>query len=103
MRSIRSDIQAGIADASLQSVRREVIGEAVHTELLASLEPYAPEQVQAVQQEVERIRQVTVNLKDEARLWHRVEHLRRIVAVADEVQADLGPTSNPDWKRVRFE
>jgi transposase len=75
----------------------------VRNKLLASLEPYVPEQVQAAQQEVEQIRQVTTDLKDEARLLHRVEHLRRIVAVADEVQADLGPTSDPDRKRVRFE
>jgi transposase len=75
----------------------------VRTKLLASLEPYVPEQVQITQQEIERIRQVTADLKDEERLLHRVEHLRRIVAAADEVQAELGPTNHPDPQRVRFE
>jgi transposase len=75
----------------------------VRSKLLTSLEPYAPEQVQLAQQEVEHIRQVTADLKDEARLLHRVEHLRQIVVAADEVQAQLGPTSSPDPQRVRFE
>lgn len=36
-------------------------------------------------------------------LLHRVEHLRQVVAWADEVQAQLAPPSRPDPNRVRFE
>ena len=74
----------------------------VRTKLLNSAQPYAPEQVRATQQEAERIRQVTADVKDEERLLQRVNHLRQIVAWADELQAQLAPTEatgQPNWAR----
>jgi hypothetical protein len=75
----------------------------VRDKLLGSLQPYAPEQVKAAMLEIERIRQVTADLKDEDRLLHRVQHLRQIVAGADEVEAQLALTSSPDPNRARFD
>lgn len=59
----------------------------VREQLLKNLEGCAPEQVIAERTEAERIRQLTSGLKDKERLWQRVEHLRRIVSWADELQA----------------
>jgi transposase len=75
----------------------------VRDKLIDSLRPYDPDEVEAALTEVERIRRVTADLKDEVRLLHRVEYLRQVVAWADEVQVQLGPTSRPDPNRVRFE
>lgn len=75
----------------------------VRDQLIDSMRPYAPVEVEAALAEVERIRRVTADLKDEVRLLHRVEHLRQVVAWADELQAQLAPTSSPDPNRVRFE
>jgi transposase len=74
----------------------------VRSRLLNSAQPYAPERVSAAEQEAERIRFVTADLKDEERLLQRVHHLRQIVAWADQVQAHLGRTAaarQPNWAR----
>ena len=75
----------------------------VRDKLLDSLQPYDPEGVRAAVAEVERIRRVTADLKDEERLLHRVQHLRQMVVWVDEVQAQLAPITSPDPNRVRFE
>jgi transposase len=74
----------------------------VRNELLASLQPYEPDRVKAAQAEVEWIRQATADLKDEQRLLQRVQHLRDLVAWADELQAQLGPPKRPDRNRTRL-
>lgn len=74
----------------------------VRTKLLKSAQPYAPQRVSAAEQEAEQIRQVTADIKDEERLLQRIHHLRQIVAWADELQAQLGPTQaadQPNWAR----
>jgi len=75
----------------------------VRDKLLDSLQPYDPDRVKAALSEVERIRQVTGDLKDEERLHQRVQQLRQLVAWADDVQAHLTPTVSPDPYQVRFE
>jgi hypothetical protein len=45
---------------------------------------------------------VTTDIKDEERLLQRIHHLRQIVAWADELQAQLGPSQaadQPNWAR----
>ena len=49
----------------------------------------APEEVAAQQQRAEQVRETTRELKDQQRLLARVEHLREIVAWADEWQERL--------------
>jgi len=74
----------------------------VRTKLLKRAQPYAAERVQAAEAEAERIRQVTTDVKDEERLLQRVNHLRQIVAWADELQSQLEPTQSadqPNWAR----
>jgi hypothetical protein len=72
--------------------------------LLRSAKPYAKERVVAEEQEAEAIRKVTVDLSDLERLWQRVEHLRRIVSWADEVQKGLGAAPGKrDPQRERFD
>jgi transposase len=74
----------------------------VRTKLLKSAQPYAPQRVSDAEQEAERIRQVTTDIKDEERLLQRIHHLRQIVAWADELQAQLGPSQaadQPNWAR----
>jgi len=72
----------------------------VRYQLLVSLQPYGPEQVRAAELKAERIRQMTVDLKDEERLLQRVNHLGQIVSWADEVQSQFATTktaSQPNW------
>jgi transposase len=72
--------------------------------LLASARPYAPQRVAEEEAEAARLRQVTADLTDVDRLVARVAHLRAIVAWADGVQGELGPTPPPpDPVRRRFE
>ena len=75
----------------------------VRDKLLDSLRPYAPAEVRAAKADVERIRQVTADLKDEERLLQRVQSLRQLVAWADEVQTQLLLKTSPDPNRVRFD
>lgn len=66
----------------------------VRERLLKSLEAYARQRVLRERTEAEQIRELTRGLKDKERLWQRVEHLRRIVSWADELQA--GENVPPD-------
>jgi len=73
------------------------------TRLLRSAKPYAKEQVTYEEEQAAHIRRWTDDLKDEARLLARVEHLRQIVAWADELQQRLGGPAPKDLKRQRFD
>ena len=73
------------------------------TRLLRSAKPYAPERVAAEEEQAAQIRLVTDDLKDEERLLARVEHLRRIVTWADELQRQLGEPPSKEAKRQRFD
>lgn len=63
----------------------------VRDRLLEALRPYASQRVAEEEAEAAAIRTATADLKDMERLAHRVAHLRRIVAWADELVAGLGP------------
>ena len=54
-------------------------------QLLEAALPYAPEWVAQEQAEVIRLRSATAGLPDPERLAHRVEHLRSLVAWAEEL------------------
>lgn len=72
--------------------------------LLRSAKLYAKERVAAEEQRAEEIRKVTADLSDIERLWQRVEHLRRIVSWADEVQKSLETLPEKgDVRRERFD
>ena len=72
--------------------------------LVEAARPYGRERVAAEEAEAEQIRQATADLKDVARLAHRVAHLRAIVAWADTLQQDLGPLpAQPEQGRAQFE
>lgn len=76
----------------------------VRNRLLVAAQPYAEARVAAEWQEVDRVRLATSDLPDGQRLLQRVEHLRRIVAWADQLSAQLGPPeSDRDTVRLRFE
>lgn len=74
----------------------------VRTKLLQSLEEYAPEYVTQAEAEIERIRHMTADLKNEERLLYRVQHLRQIVTWTDEFEAQLASPSEPDVFRERL-
>jgi len=63
--------------------------------LLKALHPYAPERVAEEEKEAAVIRTVTADLRDAERLYYRVEHLRQIVAWADELVAAWGADPQP--------
>jgi len=69
--------------------------------LLASLEPYAPERVAAERARADQIRRATADLKEAERLVQRVNHLRDLVAWAEQVAppADPGETAGAAWQR----
>jgi len=72
--------------------------------LLDAARPYAPARVAAEEAEMDRLRQVTTDLKDVDRLAHRAAHLRARVAWADGLQQDLGPRpASPNKVHTRFE
>jgi IS5 family transposase len=76
----------------------------VRDRLLEAAEPFAPERVAAERDELERLRTATADLTDAQRLAHRVEHLRSVVAWADELPPPTGPTApamEPPWRRLR--
>lgn len=73
------------------------------TRMLRSAKPYAPERVAYEEEQAAHIRRWTDDLKDEARLLARVEHLRQIVTWADELQQRLGAPGPKDAKRQRFD
>jgi transposase len=61
----------------------------IRTQLLEAAECFAPDEVAAHRQQAAEVRQATADLKDEARLLRRVEHLRELVAWGDEWQERL--------------
>jgi transposase len=72
--------------------------------LLRSAKPYAKERVIAEEQRAQELRKITADLKDIERLLQRLEHLRRIVSWADEMQKNLGVPPEPiDPRRKRFD
>lgn len=72
--------------------------------LLAAARPYAQPAVEMAEQKAEQIRQATSDLKDTERLLARITHLREIVAWADALSAQLGPSDDAsDLQRLRFE
>jgi transposase len=73
------------------------------TRLLRSAKPYAQERVAQEEQQAAQIRQGTDDLKDAERLLARVNHLRQIVAWADELQARLGAPKPEDRTRERLD
>lgn len=76
----------------------------VRQRLLKALQPYAPERVEEEEKEAVTIRKATADLKDKERLAHRVAHLRKIVAWADELASALGPVPEKgDRKRQALE
>jgi len=78
----------------------------VRTQLLDAAECFAPEETAAHRQQAVEIRQATADLKDEARLLRRVEHLRELAAWGDAWQARLTQSDPPlcsDQQRTTFE
>jgi transposase len=63
-------------------------------QLLEAARPLAAAEVAAMEAQAAEIRQATADLKDEARLQHRVDHLRQIIAWADEKQRHLTTDAN---------
>jgi transposase len=78
----------------------------VRTQLLDAAECFAPEETAAHRQQAAEIRQATADLKDEARLLRRVEHLRELTAWGDAWQARLTQSDPPlcsDQQQTAFE
>jgi transposase len=78
----------------------------VRTQLLDAAECFAPEEAAAHREQAADIRQATADLKDEARLLRRVEHLRELTAWADAWQARLTHSNPPlcsDQQQTAFE
>jgi len=72
--------------------------------LLRSAKPYAQERVEEEQKRAEEIRKITAKLTEIERLGQRVEHLRKIVGWADEIQKKLGePGEKVEPQRQRFD
>jgi transposase len=80
----RKDATHILANIAVPSTLR-LVAQTRHR-LLEAACPYAPARVAAEAAEVERVRQVTADLKDVDRLAHRVAHLRAMVAWADGLQ-----------------
>src|SRR5262249_22639945 len=72
-------VLARIAVPTTLSLRAQIRGQ-----LLGAAECFAPTETAAHRQRALEIRQHTADLKDEARLLRRVEHLRELVAWGDE-------------------
>jgi transposase len=65
----------------------------IRSQLLEAAECFAPDEVAAHRRVADEVRQATADLKDEARLLRRVEHLRAIVSWGDQWLALLSQTS----------
>lgn len=65
--------------------------------LLKAARPFAPDEVEAHEAVAAEIRQATVDLKDEQRLWQRVAHLRQIVEWAEAKHQQLSASA---WQGV---
>lgn len=78
----------------------------IRAQLLDSAESFAPGEVAAHRREADEIRQATADLKDEARLLRRVEHLRELVAWGDEWRESLKQAASrlcPEPQQAAFE
>jgi transposase len=64
--------------------------------LLDAARPYEPQRVAQEGVEIERLRTATADLPDQARLVHRVNHLRAIVTWADELMLRLEQSGCPE-------
>jgi transposase len=73
------------------------------TRLLQSAQPYDAQRVAQEEAQVQQIRTWSQDLPDEERLLARVEHLRRIVAWADNLQIRLGPPKTDDRPRQHLD
>jgi len=72
--------------------------------LLRAAKVYDPAQVEAQEQRVVLVREMSEDLRDNDRLMVRLNHLREIVSWADELQARLTePTPKTSGKRQRFD
>ena len=72
--------------------------------LLRSAKPYAKEQVSQEEEKAAQIHKISQDLSDAARLMMRLDHLKEIVAWADELQKQLGkPAGGPSPQRKRFD
>jgi transposase len=71
--------------------------------LLKNARRYAVQRVEQEEQEAQHIREWSDDLKDEERLLARIEHLRRIVAWADELQKEQGSVRGKEKQWKRFE
>lgn len=74
-------------------------------QLLEAARPWAADEVTAHEARAAEIRQATADLKDNERLLHRVEHLRQIVAWADDQQRQLAhdaTTKSDDQPQAEF-
>lgn len=65
----------------------------IRTRILDAAECFTPEEVATHRRRAEEVRQTTVDLRDEARLLHRVEHLRELVAWGDDWRNRLNESS----------
>jgi transposase len=75
----------------------------IRTQLLQAAEPVAPEEVAAHRQEADAIRKSTADLKDEARLLRRVEHLRELVAWGEAWLTRIGEAVSPTYSEQQRE
>jgi hypothetical protein len=65
-------------------------------QLLEAARPFAADEVAAHEARAQEVRQATADLKDDQRLWQRVEHLRQIVVWADAKPEPLTDGSNSE-------
>lgn len=67
----------------------------IRTKLLDAAECFAPEEVLAHRRQADEVRQATADLKDEARLLRRVEHLRELVDWGEQWRTRLRESGEP--------
>lgn len=67
----------------------------IRTRILDTAESFAPEEAATHRRAAEEIRQSTADLRDEARLLRRVEHLRELVAWGDDWLIRLWESDEP--------
>jgi transposase len=72
-------------------------------QLLNAAECFAPDEVAAHRQVADEVRQATADLKDEARLLRRVEHLRELVRWGDQWQTRLRQASSEQCSLEQLE
>jgi transposase len=67
----------------------------IRAQLLDAAESFATAEVAAHRREADAVRQTTADLKDEARLLRRIEHLRELVAWGEEWRGRLEEAAEP--------